>query len=248
VVEAAAGGHLLLHSTDASTQDGLEVAGVAGALADPAGDYVAVVANNAGGNKIDFYARRTLRYEVALLNDGSASGRLSVRITNDAPSSGQPEYVIGPHPLVDAEAGESISNVQTYCATTCRFQEVRLNGSPLAVSRRTELGHPVIVTGLGIPSGGEGRLEYAWTTDDAWTEERGTVVYRLTVQGQPTIVPTRLELSIRIPENAGVARTSPGMRVAGDRVTWTGEPGDLATFEVAFERPFPAGVFGAGLR
>jgi hypothetical protein len=242
VIEAAAGGHLLLHSTDSGTQGGLKAAGVAGALADPAGDYLAVAANNAGGNKIDFYARRTLRYDVELLDDGSARGRLGVTITNDAPSSGQPPYVIGPHPLIEAEAGESISNVQTYCATTCRFEQVLLDGTNVAVSRRTELGHPVVVTGLGIPAGRQGHLEYTWTTDDAWVADRGTVVYRLTVQGQPTIVPTRLELSIRIPENAEVARTSPGMRIAGDRVTWTGEPGDLATFEIAFERPFPAGL------
>jgi hypothetical protein len=155
--------------------------------------------------------------------------------------------VIGPHPFVDAEAGDNITNVQTYCASSCRFEEVRLDGSRLAVSRRTELGHPVIILGLGIQSGGTGSLDYQWTTADAWTEDRGAVLYRLTVQGQPTIVPTRLELSVAIPENAVVARTTPGMRVEGDRVTWRGEPGDLTTFEVAFDRPFPAGLLGSGL-
>jgi hypothetical protein len=234
VIEAAAEGHLLLHSADPATQSELEAAGVAGALVDPAGDFLAVVANNAGGNKIDFYARRTLLYEVELLDDGSARARLGVTIGNDAPSRGQPEYVIGPHPFVDAEAGDNITNVQTYCATTCRFEQARLDGAQLVVSRRTELGHPVLVTGLGIPSGGTGRLDYSWVTDDAWAEERGTAVYRLTVQGQPTIVPTRLELSVAIPENAKVERTSPGMRVEGDRVIWRGEPGDLARFEIAF--------------
>lgn len=248
VFEAAAGGHLLLHSADPDIQAQLEAAGVAGTLADPIGDFLAVMVNNAGGNKIDFYARRTLRYEVELLDDGSARGRLSVAITNDAPSTGQPRYVIGPHPFVDAEPGDNITNVQTYCATTCRFEGALLNGAQLAVSRRTELGHPVVITGLRIPPGDTGRLGYVWITNDAWSEERGLVVYRLTVQGQPTIVPTQLELAVTIPQNAEVARSSPGMRVVGDRVTWAGEPGDLATFEVAFERPFPAGVLGSGLR
>lgn len=247
VVEAAAGGHLLLHATDPAVQRGLEAAGVAGALADPSGDYVAVVANNAGGNKIDFYARRTLRYDVTLLDDGAARGRLAVTIQNEAPTSGQPAYVIGPHPFVDAKAGDNITNVQTYCAATCRFEESRLDGSIVAVSRKTELDHPVLINGLDIPSGGTGRLEYEWTTEDAWTDDGGIVVYRLTVQGQPTIVPTRLDLSVAIPENAEVVRTSPGMRVHADRVTWQGEPGDLATFEVAFEQPFPAGLLGFGV-
>ncbi|MGH2546087.1 MAG: DUF4012 domain-containing protein [Actinomycetota bacterium] len=244
VVEAAAGGHLLLHSADPRLQHGLEVAGVAGALVDPAGDYLAVIGNNAGGNKIDFYARRTLRYEVVLLADGAARGRLAVTIDNDAPSRGQPQYVIGPHPFVDAEAGDSITNVQTYCRRGCRFEDLRLNGQTLAAAPDIELGHPLVTVGLGIPSQRSGRLEYAWTAPRAWHEEGGMVVYRLTVQGEPTIVPTRLELSVAIPENADVARVSPGMHVGADRVTWTGEPGDLTTFEVAFRRPFPAGILG----
>jgi hypothetical protein len=247
VVEAAAGGHLLLHSADPAVQRELEAARLAGALADPAGDYLSVITNNAGGNKMDYYARRTLRYEAELLEDGFTRGRLTVTIRNTAPSSGQPAYVIGPHPFVDAEAGESVSNVQTYCAATCRFEGLRLNGTQLAVARQTELGHPMVVTGLAIPSGGTGQLAYTWTAAGAWTEEQGLVVYRLTVQGQPTIVPTRLELSITIPENAQVVRTTAGMRVDGDRVTWTGEPGDLTEFEVAFERPFPQSVLGAGV-
>jgi hypothetical protein len=142
--------------------------------------------------------------------------------------------VIGPHPFVDAEPGENITNVQTYCATTCQFERARVDGSSVAVSRRTELGHPVMITGSGIPSGGSARLEYGWTTKDAWTEDGGLVVYRLTVQGQPTIVPTRLRLSVAIPENGRLVRTSDEMQVVGDRVVWQGEPGDLATFEVAF--------------
>lgn len=239
VVEAAAGGHLLLHSADPVIQGGLEAAGVAGGLADPAGDFLAVVANNAAGNKIDFYARRTLRYEVELLDDRSATGHLEVTIQNDAPSSGQPAYVIGPHPFVDAEAGDNITNVQTYCSTRCRVGGVRLDGLQVAVWRRTELGHPVIVTGIRIAAGGTGRLDYTWTTSDAWVEERGLIVYRLTVQGQPTIIPTRLDLSVTVPENAEVVRTSPEMQVLADRVIWVGEPGDLATLEVAFGRPFP---------
>jgi len=121
---------------------------------------------------------------------------------------------------------------------------VRLNGQTLAVAPGIELGHPVVTVGLGIPSQRSGRLEYAWTAPRAWHEEGGMIVYRLTVQGEPTIVPTRLELAVAIPENAHVARVSPGMHVGRDRITWTGEPGDLTTFEVAFRRPFPAGILG----
>ncbi len=235
VVEAAAGGHLLLHSADPATQAGLLIAGAAGTLADPEGDFVGVVANNAAGNKIDFYARRSLDYDVVLLEDGSARGRLAVTIANEAPTSDQPAYVIGPHPLLDAAPGDNITNVQTYCSTTCRVEGVRLDGSQVAVWRRTELGHPVVITGMTIPSGGTGRLEYEWTAADAWSEEGGLIVYRLAVQGQPTIIPSTMQLSVAVPENAAVARTSPEMTIEGDRVVWQGAPGTVATFEVAFK-------------
>ncbi|HYZ11499.1 MAG TPA: DUF4012 domain-containing protein [Actinomycetota bacterium] len=235
IIEAAAGGHLLLHSADPAIQVGLQVAGVTGNLADPGGDFVGVMANNAAGNKIDFYARRSLDYDVVLLEDGSAQGELGVTIANEAPTTGQPGYVIGPHPFLDAAPGDNITNVQAYCSTACRFQGVRLDGARVAVWRRTERGHPVVVTGMKIPSGSAGRLEYAWTAADAWSEEAGLIVYRLTVQGQPTIVPTVIQLSVAIPENASVARTSPEMTIEGDRVAWEGEPGTVATFEVAFK-------------
>jgi hypothetical protein len=137
--------------------------------------------------------------------------------------------------LLDAASGDNITNVQTYCSTTCRVEGVRLDGSQVAVWRRTELGHPVVITGMTIPSGGTGRLEYEWTAADAWSEEGGLIVYRLTVQGQPTIIPSTMQLSVAIPENAAVARTSPGMTTEGDRVVWRGAPGTVATFEVGFK-------------
>ncbi len=246
VVEAAAGGHLLLHSADPGIQSGLEDAGVAGALADPAGDYLAVVVNNAGANKVDFYADRRIRYDVRLLEDGAASGRLEVEFANDAPTEGQPAYVIGPHPFVDLNPGDSQMIVQTYCAGRCRVDGLALDGEPQGIPPGTELGHPVVVSGLRLPGGATGRLTYEWTTGGAWWEEDGLVVYRLTVRGQPTIRPTELEVSVEIPENAEVEWTTPGMRIEGGRVSWGGEAGDLTTFEVAFARPFPAGVLGSG--
>lgn len=241
VAQATAGGHLLFHSVDPEVQAGFETAGVAGRLLDPPGDYLAVVVNNAGGGKIDFYAGRTVRYEVRLLQEGLASVRARVTFVNDAPTRGQPAYVIGPHPRTDARPGDNTMIVSVYCAGGCSFHGFRRDGTPEGLQPGHELGHPVTMIGYRIPSGGSGTLEYEWMVPDAWREEDGRVVYRLTFQDQPTIRPTSLHISVRVPEGAEVARTAAGMRVIGDRVVWEGEAGGVMRFEVTFSPPLLGG-------
>ena len=75
----------------------LEQVGMAGTLPPPGvGDGVAVVFNNAVGNKIDYYLSADATYEVtADARTGSATARLDVTMTNGAPTDGEPGYVIG---------------------------------------------------------------------------------------------------------------------------------------------------------
>ncbi|MGH2767311.1 MAG: DUF4012 domain-containing protein [Actinomycetota bacterium] len=241
VAEATAGGHLLFHSVDREVQAAFETAGVAGRLLDPPGDFLAVVVNNAGGSKIDFYAGRTIRYEVRLLQDGLAEGRTRLTFVNDAPTGGQPAYVIGPNPRTDARVGDNTMIVGVYCAGGCSFRGFRRDGEPEGLVVGRELGHPETMTGYRIPSGESGTLEYQWVVPDAWREEDGRVVYRLTFQDQPTIRATSLHVAVRIPEGAEVARTTSGMRVVGDRVVWDGEAGGVMRFEVSFSPPLLGG-------
>lgn len=236
VVEATAGGHLLLHSADARVQAGLDRARVTGRLLDPGGDFLAIVANNAGGNKVDFYQDRAIRYEVRLASDGSGDGRAQVDWTNGAPRTGLPEYVIGPHPFTEAAPGESAMRVSAYCARGCRLGGADLDGEPLGLARVQELGHPMFLHGLKIPSGATSRTTYDWVVPSAWEGDEYGGTYRLTVQSQPTIRPTRLSVEVRIPPGMSVEAVSRGMRVAGDRVSWSGIAQDVTELEVEFAR------------
>jgi hypothetical protein len=238
LIEAAADGHLVLHATDPQVQARFEAAGVAASLSAPRGDFLSVVVNNAGANKIDFYAHRTVRYEATLLPGGSATTTARVTVDNEAPSEGQPAYVIGPYHFLrgDAQPGENLMLVSTYCAPGCRLDRFLENGRAEGVAPGEELGYPFFLSGLRIPSGGRADLEYGWRVPRAWEGDEYGGTYRLTVRGQPTINPTRLEVEVRIPPGMRVVGTAPGMRVAGDRVTWTGTAGDVSTFEVEFSR------------
>jgi hypothetical protein len=241
--DAAAGGHLLLHSADPSTQRAFERAGIAGALVPVAGDHLAVVVNNAGANKVDFYVDRTIRYTVRLLPDGLAEADVTVRYENDAPDRGQPEYVIGPHPS-GSRAGEDVMIASTYCGR-CRIHRAVHDGAPAPVTLGRELGHGVVTDTVRVPSGGTGTVSYGRTVFDAWTGSAAGGRYSLTFQGQPTIRATELEVVVAAPAGAVITGAHPSMEVDAGRATWRGHPGDRLELEVSFARPLGVRILEA---
>lgn len=89
-------GHLKFVAFDAEAARALRRARVDGALAPVEGDNLAVVVNNAGGNKIDAFLHRTSNYDVEWdSRSGELRGALRVTLTNRAPAVGLPDYVIG---------------------------------------------------------------------------------------------------------------------------------------------------------
>ncbi|MGH2684334.1 MAG: DUF4012 domain-containing protein, partial [Actinomycetota bacterium] len=120
LAEAVGDGHLLLHAADPGTQEALEVADAAGRLLDPRGDFLAVVANNAAGNKVDFYLNRSIRHEVALQPGGRAEVTTEITFVNEAPSEGVVPYVIGPFEDVSA-AGEQVMFLSVYAPGDARL-------------------------------------------------------------------------------------------------------------------------------
>jgi hypothetical protein len=235
LVRAVGGGHILLHSGDPGVQEALERAGIAGRLLPPPGDHLAVVVNNAGGNKMDFYARRTMRYVIRLLPDGEGVGNFDVRYLNEGPSEGQPAYVVGPFAGA-SKAGENVMIASTYCGS-CRIHAARHNGEATKVALEEELGHTVVTNNVRVASGSSARLSYDWTVPAAWSPQGAGGTYQLTFQGQPTIRPTRLEVVVVAPAGTLITSATPSMAVEDGRASWTGAPGDLLTLDVQFATP-----------
>jgi hypothetical protein len=236
-VEAAADGHLLLHASDPSVQTGFEAAGIAGAL-ETRGDLIGVVANNAGANKIDFYAERTVRHSVELFPDGSSTATTRVRFVNTAPTRGQPRYVIGPYGFLrgDAAPGENLMLVSAYCGSGCTVRRYLRDGAPEGVETHVERGLPFVLSAVRIESGGTADLDYGWTDPTAWAGDEYGGTYRLAFLGQQTIRETRVEIDIRVPPGTRVVEASAGMRVDDDHVRWSGTAEDAGPFEVEFAR------------
>jgi hypothetical protein len=207
-----------------------------------------VVANNAAGNKVDFYAERTVDYDVRLGAEGTGIGVATVDLTNHAPSRGQPAYVIGPYSPA-FRPGENVSLLDVYCAAGAGLNEFRLDGRRSTVGSQEELGHPVFQTrSLEVPSGGSRTLQYELLLSGVWEGGDLGGVYRLTFRGQSTIRPTSLSVEVQAPEGMHVVSASPGMEMDGGRAVWAGPAPDLLRLEVRFERPLLAGAWRAIIR
>ena len=98
--------HIMLWSNRPKEQQLFEDIGAAGAVAPVEGDFLGLVTQNASGNKIDYFLRRSVDYQVEL---DPGSGRLrataTVTLSNDAPASGLPLGVIGNQVLESAGGG-----------------------------------------------------------------------------------------------------------------------------------------------
>lgn len=238
LAKAAAAGHIKLYSNDEGMQEGFVRAGIAGSFEAPPGDFVSVVQNNGGGNKVDFFTDRTIDYSVRLEDGGEASSTTTVSLANGAPTSGQPKYVIGPFKGF-SDAGESVPILSVYCADECQIEGAELDGEPIDLNFGIELGHPFYRGSFGIPSGETAELRASASLGHVWDGNSSGGRYRLTFLNQPTIRPTEVSVEIEVPDGMHVTETSLPMQVVENGARWTGIPGPRMEFEVEFQPSLP---------
>lgn len=199
-------------------QERIERLGISGALEPVEGDdYLMLVGQNAGGNKLDYYAERSLTYRVDLTDPDRPRGELQVQVHNPAPDSGLPRYVIGPN-TDDLPAGLNRLITSVYGPEFTGVTGVQVDGEPSGIETYEELGLGVVSKVLDTPAG-------ATTTMTLQTRPvlaaRGR--YRLLVQQQPTLRPDKLELQIVLPAGVLVHEASGGLIRNGNLLSWSGE-------------------------
>jgi hypothetical protein len=226
-------GHLKLFSVDPAVQSAFTRAGVDAGLHADGGDLMAVIVNSGAGGKVDYFATRTVRHEVLLLPGGGAAATTSVTIENDAPTSGQPAYVIGPHV---GEAGDNIPLIAVYCGSGCRLVRAERDGRPISLRTGSELGFRFFRDYFTIPSGRERTLTVSTEVPNAWDGSTSSGSYRLSVLGQTTIRPTEAVIRFLAPAWMRFTGGSEGVTFDGDRAIWSGVVGDRLELEVSFEQ------------
>jgi hypothetical protein len=231
--QALSDGHLKIFASDGSVASALGRAGVDGAFSAEGGDLLSVIVNSGAGGKVDYFSRRTIHHDVTLLPAGAARSTTSVKIQNDAPTSGQPRYVIGPH---RGDAGDNIPLVAVFCGPRCTLVRAERDGVRVSLREGSELGYRFYRDYFTIPSGRSRTLTVTTDARRMWTGDAAGGSYRLTVVGQTTIRPTMATVEIHSPVGTRFTSWSDGITVAGDRATWTGVASDRMTFELSFER------------
>jgi hypothetical protein len=239
LAKAAAAGHLAVHTTDPKLQSGLAATPVGGAFAAPQGDFLSIVQNNGAGAKIDFYEDRSISYAVHLEEGGTAQTVASVELTNHAPTSGPPPYVIGPFPGVKAQAGDNVPILNLYCAPGCSLEASTRQGHPTRLKSGSELGHPFFQDYFRIPSGATSSSAYRMSVPGAWEGNSSGGSYRLSFANQVTIRPTHLSISVQAPPGMHVTDTSVPMEVDGGLAVWEGVPGRRLDLRVDFQPSLP---------
>jgi hypothetical protein len=168
---------LLFWSADPEERALLSRVGLLGDLPvlDAADGGFGVAVNNAGANKIDSFLERTVDVTEQLGPDGRRRLVAEVELTNTAPSTGLPDYILGN--AVGLPRGSSRLIVHFY--GPAELDEVTRDGAAIDVGPFSEAGWAAYSTVVSLPPGGSVtyRLVFALppsdpTTDGAFTPTR----------------------------------------------------------------------------
>lgn len=113
-------------------------------------DAIAVVTSNSSGNKIESFLERTIEYlPVSNQQTGEVTATMRISLTNTAPTTGYPEYVIGN--IIDEPIGTNRMLLDVF--TRLNVDSVTLDGEDFAPYTLPELGYSVLTAQITIPAG-----------------------------------------------------------------------------------------------
>ncbi len=208
-----------------------------GAVPTRSGDTLGVFGFNDAGNKIDWFLSRSIAYELTFDPvTGDAVGRITVALTNQAPATGLPEYIIGELERDPSTWGTNIVWLSVYTelpvVATSITDPVTGTAGVWEITEEVELDRLVASGFLSIPPG----QTVTVTLDMEGALPTGA--YHLDVLGQATITPDRLRVNVVVPPALEPGSPSGGLVVSGSSALYEGDVGgDLS---LGFE-PTPRG-------
>lgn len=200
---AVTGRHLQLYSARPDEQSILHGLGLDGAVPAVRGDALGVVVQNATGNKIDWFLRQAVDYQVNLdPANGTLRAKANIELHNTAPARGLPPEIIGSALQPPLPLGTSRLYVSVY--TPWGLTGATLNGQPTGLQSEVELNRRVYSVYVDIPAGATATLAL-----DLQGSLPGTSTYRLDVMHQSTVTPPQITASLRLPDGWGAVAPVP---------------------------------------
>uniref|UniRef100_A0A5Q5BFZ2 DUF4012 domain-containing protein n=2 Tax=unclassified Mycobacterium TaxID=2642494 RepID=A0A5Q5BFZ2_MYCSS len=146
-------------------QELLEETPLAHAIPNDPAPYAEVVINNLGGNKLDYYLRRQIEYVADGCDAETRMSTVTIRLTNEAPKTGLPDYVAAAQGLrpdipLEVPKGAMVTSVRLLGTTGATLVSALVDGQQVPVFSGTERGHPSFEVQLGIPPGQSGVLSF----------------------------------------------------------------------------------------
>lgn len=154
-------GHIVAWASRPDEENVFRLMGMDGALPSPTGrDGLAVVNNNANGNKIDSFLQRTITYRATFsAATGQVAATMEVTLHNTAPATGYPDYVIGN--LLDLPKGSNRTLLSVY--SPLGLTGVAIDGEATGASNQTEVGWNVYSLFVVIPPESERTITFTFT-------------------------------------------------------------------------------------
>jgi hypothetical protein len=226
------GKHLQIWMDDPAEQGFVELMNWDGAIEEAKdSDYLYVVGQNVGGNKLDYFVDQATKVGVQFDGDDAAVST-EVAVSNNI-FLPQPLYPMGDSGKRLETNGfhRPMMNVYVPDEAELRLAEVdgtRLDNSPPGLvhwpapnvpAEHSEKGKKVWSATLEIPPKETGTFRLGYVVPGAVRTEGGRKVYRLTVQHQPRVRPERLTITISLPAGVRDVR-APGWRRSGETLVW----------------------------
>lgn len=185
---AVAAKHLLVSSLDEREDAALGRAGLNGQMAPVEDDALAVITQNASGNKIEWFLEREVDYRVDLdPTTGAVAGRLRVTLRNQAPPGGLPRYLIG-NSLPALPIGTNRLYLSIY--TPWNLTGATVAGAEEPMESEIERGRNVYSTFVDIGPQSTVEVELRLSGSRAVVEAgAGAGAYRLDLHAQPVVTP-----------------------------------------------------------
>lgn len=149
-------------SSSPTDQELLEKTPLAHVIPEESRPYAAVIINNLGGNKMDYYLTREIEYVADGCEGDRRMSTITIRLTNTAPNGDLPDYVAssaGVNPMAaGAPKGTMLSSVRLLATKGAELVSALGDGQRVPIFTDIERGHPSFEAQVAIPPGKSGEL------------------------------------------------------------------------------------------
>jgi hypothetical protein len=189
--------HLVIYSSDPEEQAVIQRLGIGGEVKRVAGDYLFIVGQNTGENKMDYYLERDVFYRGDLDDGGDINGTLELTLRNTAPSDNSlPNYIGGPRPHLGLETGTARTYLSVFVPARAILREVLVDQeSSNNFDNRLEFDKRVFILSIDVKAGKSRSVTFRYLVPDVI----GNNGYQLTVQDQATVRPDRMRVQVLPP-------------------------------------------------